>query len=239
MLFINRTLPSIAENLALDEALLEEAEQGNWQRETLRLWNATETFVVVGRSSRVDVEVDRDAVLESNVPVFRRSSGGASVVAGPGCLFYALLLSLAQRPQLRMLDAAHRFVMSNMVEALKPCRPDITSDGTCDLVVEQKKVGGNSLRVRRDWMLYHGTLLLNMELEPVSRFLLHPPREPPYRLGRPHGQFLRNLEISSEEVELALTRHWKASRVDVDLPQERIGRLAGEKYASASWNFQR
>jgi len=50
MRYLDLTLPSPAENLALDEALLEEAEASGRPTETLRLWEPRQPAVVVGRS---------------------------------------------------------------------------------------------------------------------------------------------------------------------------------------------
>lgn len=75
--------------------------------------------MVVGRSSRVAIEVNQSECRRLDVPVLRRSSGGASVVAGPGCLMYAVVLSCQQRPQLRMISEAHHLVMTTMLTALE------------------------------------------------------------------------------------------------------------------------
>lgn len=66
---------------------------------------------------------------------------------------------------------------------LQPTVPQLAFQGTCDLVVEGKKISCNSVRLGRDWMLYHGTLLLDMDLRLVDCLLKHPPREPDYRQG--------------------------------------------------------
>jgi len=78
------TLSTPAENVALDEALLAWAESGHEDREVLRLWESPQPVVVVGRSSRMTAEVDVNRCQELGVPIVRRSSGGAAIVAGPG-----------------------------------------------------------------------------------------------------------------------------------------------------------
>ena len=45
---LDLTLPSPAENLALDEALVETADVDDTHSEMLRLWEPRETFVVIG-----------------------------------------------------------------------------------------------------------------------------------------------------------------------------------------------
>src|SRR6187200_1117199 len=103
MKLLELTLPTPEENLALDEALLEEAEAGKAADEVLRLWEMPEKVVVVGRSSQVGEEVNLEAVAEAQVPVLRRCSGGAAIVAGPGCLMYSVVLRYEGREHLRLL----------------------------------------------------------------------------------------------------------------------------------------
>ena len=118
MQLLSLTLRSPAENLALDEALIENAEQTEDHPEVLRLWEPTQNFVVIGRSSSYSGEVNHDYCKENNIPVFRRVTGGAAIVTGPGCLMYGVLLDYRRRPELKMLDQAHQFVMQQMAAAL-------------------------------------------------------------------------------------------------------------------------
>ena len=249
MYFSDQCLATPAENLSLEEAWLDMAEEGLWSNEVLRLWQPRSHFVVIGRGSRIEQEVDLAATSAAGVPVLRRSSGGAAIVAGPGCLMYSVLLSYDQRPHLRAIDQAHREVMQTLLAALQPLAPQLSWQGTCDLVVPSPnsvasksycKVSGNSLRCRRNWLLYHGTLLLSMDLELVDRFLLHPPREPEYRQKRRHSDFVANLEIPYESLVDPLIAGWQAERERrPPLPHERIETLVRERYANDTWNRQR
>ncbi len=113
------TLPTPEENLAIDEALLDEAEEAAGPYECLRLWEAARPLVVVGRNSRLADEVNVDACRAAGVPILRRTSGGCAIVAGPGSLMYAVVLSYERRPALKMLDTAHRFVLETIADALR------------------------------------------------------------------------------------------------------------------------
>jgi lipoate-protein ligase A len=239
MLFIDCTLPTVAANLAVEDAILELAEQGAWQAEYLRVWRAEKDFGVIGRGSKYAQEVNVSACDEAGIPVFRRISGGAAIVAGPGCLLYAVMLSLKMRPQLAMVDIAHDFVMQQMVAALRPLAAGLTYAGTCDLVLNGRKVSGNSLRVRRDWLLYHGTLLLDMDLQKIDRYLNHPPREPEYRQHRRHHEFVDNLGCSEMDATARLKEQWQATAREVTLPLAMTEELVQQKYTQDSWNKQR
>lgn len=235
MFLLDLTLPSPEENLALDEALLEEAERGGRPRETLRFWESPQQVVVLGRSSHLSVEVRQDACRQRGVAVLRRASGGAAVVAGPGCLMYALVLSYELRPDLRSIDAAHRWVMGRLRSALAPLAPGIELQGTCDLALDGKKVSGNALRCRREHLLYHGTLLYDFPLELIEVCLGPPPREPAYRAGRGHAEFVANLPVAAELLRPAIAAAFGAGE-PADPPRALIDVLVAEKYSQPQWH---
>ncbi len=240
MKLLELTLPTLAENLALDEALLKAAdEHQSLDCEVLRLWHASDIGVVVGRSSKVDDEVYLDRAAARQVPVLRRPSGGATVAIGPGCLLYTLLIDLNTQPALRMLDAVHDYVMRGMLEAIRPFSPSVLFDGTCDLVLNARKFSGNSLKVGRNWTLYHGTLLLNMDLGIIDQLLKHPPREPEYRKGRAHSEFVTNLNVDAEHLSESLRQTWRADSVLDSVPLDLVQDLLQSRYSQASWNLQR
>ena len=89
---------------------------------------------------------------------------------------YALVLSYRRRPALRAVAAAHRAVLGTIAAALAPLVPGLHCDGTSDLVLGGRKVSGNSLRAKREHLLYHGTLLYDFPLELIARCLAMPPR---------------------------------------------------------------
>lgn len=236
MRHLDLTLPTAEENLALDEALLDEAEGSAEPDEVLRLWESPLPLVVVGRSSRLDEEVDLPAARRRGVPVLRRASGGAAVVAGPGCLMYAIVLSYQRRPELRMIDLAHRCVLETLLAGLRPLVDGLSRQGTSDLVWQGRKFSGNSLRCKRRALLYHGTLLYDFPLESLGELLRAPPREPAYRRGRAHGEFVTNLPLSSAALRAALRSAWQAEEPVDGWPRPAVARLVDEKYARAEWN---
>ena len=238
MRLIDKTLAEATQNVALDEALLLEAEQDDDREGFLRIWEPAEWLVVVGRGSSISKEVDLERCQADGLSVIRRSSGGAAIVAGPGCLFYAVVLSLKTHPSLRMIDQAHAFVLSRLASGLRNLVPGIKREGISDLAIAGHKVSGNSLRCRKDHLLYHGTLLYNMPLEPVTRYLRFPPRQPDYRESRSHADFVTNLNLSREVVKQAVCAAWNDPQPAVGWPEETTRRLAAEKYGSSQWNLQ-
>ncbi|HEX4146269.1 MAG TPA: lipoate--protein ligase family protein [Pirellulales bacterium] len=235
---LNLTLPTPAENLALDEALLDEAEAAPDGQEVLRLWEAERTMVVVGRASQVAQEVDLAACRRDAVPVLRRASGGAAIVGGRGCLMYAVVLSQALRPELRSIDAAHRHVLSTLAGRLGQFSAGIARRGVSDLAIGERKFSGNSLRVKRRHLLYHGTLLYDFALPAIGRYLIEPPRQPDYRRHRSHDTFVTNLPAGREALVRAVIEAWGADEERQSWPERRVAELVAEKYASDAWNLR-
>jgi lipoate-protein ligase A len=212
---LNVTLDTAATNVAADEALLAAAEDGALPGEVLRLWESREPAIVQGRSSP-DSEVRAAVCQADGVPVVRRASGGATVAIGPGCLMYAVVLALEQRPELRAIDRAHQFVLKRLAAACSSLVDGVQIAGTSDLVLADpggrppRKFSGNSLRVKRRHLLYHGTILYDFPLERIERWLGTPARQPKYRARREHGAFLTNLPAPRGELEAALIAAWNA-----------------------------
>ena len=235
MLLLNLTLPTPAENLALDEALLESAEQSESHPEVLRFWESPERFVVLGRGSPFRDEVNHTYCRANRIPILRRCSGGATVVAGPGCLMYAVLLDYRKRPELKMLDVAHQFVMERLMKAISQLGTNVEMKGTCDLVVDGRKVSGNALRCKQNFMIYHGTLLTTLAITDISQCLNMPTRQPEYREKRSHDDFLGQIPIETNRLKTSIANQWSANVAMDDWPKDLTRTLATSKYLDDNW----
>ena len=78
-----------------------------------------------------------------------------------------------------------------------------------------------------------------MELSIVSKYLKHPPREPEYRGGRGHADFLANLNIDGEALRKHLAAAWNVEGDYGQIASSKLQSLVQEKYAQDSWNLQR
>src|SRR5690242_11713934 len=132
MHLLDLTLPIAAENLALDEALLLEAEAGRGG-EVLRLWEWPHYAVVLGAGCALADDVDEAACRADGVPVLRRASGGGTVLLGPGCLCYGLVLAFERGPALREITPSYAYILGRVGGALAGLLPGIERAGTSDL----------------------------------------------------------------------------------------------------------
>jgi len=229
MKFIDHTFGNPAEDLACDEALLDACETDGG--EALRFWEPHDAFVVLGYSNRLQTETRVEACRGLDIPVFRRASGGGTVLQAPGCLNYAVILKNERAPSVR---AANGYVMERHRAALESLLGEtVAVRGHTDLCLGELKFSGNSQRRKRSHFLFHGTLLLSMDLSLVAQALAAPSVAPEYRRGRGHEAFLLNLGIPPARVKAALAAVWKASRSEE--PPHALTRELSARYADPAW----
>ena len=224
--------------LALDEALLMGAESGEIGP-SFRTWEFAKPTVVLGRSSKVDRESDRDFCDSNGIQIYRRCSGGASIVGGPGCLMYSVVLSIQEFPQAGRIDGAHALVMGRVLAAARQQLPDVRLQGICDLTWQNQKFSGNALRITRGHVLYHGTILYAADLDLIGRCLDFAPRQPEYRQERSHLTFVTNAPLDRQRLAGDLSDGFAA--VDGPMPEVVLGRavdLVSKRYSCEDWRFR-
>src|SRR5688572_16244067 len=170
---LDLTLPSPIENLALDETLLDELDDVGGDP-VLRFWESSRHFVVLGPSCRLMDDVHVDACEADGVAVLRRASGGGTVLQGPGCLSYALVLPLTLHPQLANIRSTNQFILERMASTLHRWEPGTDFVGTSDLAIDGRKISGNAQRRKRNALLDRKSTRLKLQSQSnlVCRLLL-------------------------------------------------------------------
>jgi lipoate-protein ligase A len=235
MRHLDLTLPSAAANLACDEALLDACDQHGGS-EVLRFWEPRECFVVVGYSNQVAREVNLEACRQAGIGIFRRCSGGGTVLQGPGCLNYSLVLRFAGHPSLGTISGANQHIMAAHRDALAGLlRRAVEVQGFTDLTLDGLKFSGNAQRRKRHALIFHGTFLLHFDPALMERFLAMPSRQPEYRRSRPHRTFVTNLNVPAAAVKEALRAAWGAREPLPAVPDYEP--LITGKYGRDDWNL--
>ncbi len=160
-----------------------------------KLWEPEGIAVVIGYSQRAAVEANLRACRADGVPIIRRRGGGGAVVLLPGvlCLTTAFLSHASESPyyffkkinQL-LIDILHSRLSIH----------GLNHRGVSDIAIGGNKVLGCSIFKSRNTYFYQGSLLVNANLQRISNYLRHPSKEPDYRNGRHHNDFLTTLKES-------------------------------------------
>jgi lipoate-protein ligase A len=193
------------EHLAREWALFQSVETGA-SGTLFRCWQAARPVVVVGRNGDVVADVIQERCRADDVRVLRRFSGGGAVVLGPGCLNYAVVLSLGSCPALTSVAAGFRLVLERIVAALDISGLAIA--GGTDLALDGRKVSGNAQRRGCRALIHHGTLLYGFDPLLAARYLKEPARQPAYRAARRHAEFIGSLPLSALTIRARLEKAW-------------------------------
>jgi lipoate-protein ligase A len=190
------SFPTAQENIAFDEVLFNLAEKHE-AGEYLRFWESSKVFIVLGRIGRGEADVNAIHTQEDGIAVLRRSSGGGTVVQGPGCLNYSLILERQKHPELNDLRKSYEWISAKVIEALACAGVKAYFRPTSDLAtgLGEKKFSGNAQRRGRRYVLHHGTILYKFDLSLISRYLNMPQDIPEYRKHRPHTDFVTNIPL--------------------------------------------
>lgn len=147
--------------------------------------------VVIGRGSRSDQEIRMSRCLADNIPVYRRRGGGCAVFLDPGNLIVSLALPAKGFPEIpKLFNQCNQWLIKGLAGS---GISGIYQDGTSDLVIENQKVGGTCLHCTRELTFYTASLMVDPNVAAIMHYLQHPPREPEYRNGRLHQNFVTSL----------------------------------------------
>jgi lipoate-protein ligase A len=147
--------------------------------------------VVAGRGSDLAKEVHLSKVKEDHIPVYRRMGGGCTVFLDPGNLIVSIAFPARGFGGIQTL-----FNLSSdwLIRGFKEMGlTGIYQDGISDLVMENKKIGGSCFYRTKGFAYYSAAVLVTPDLEKMADYLQHPPREPAYRNGRSHEDFVSGL----------------------------------------------
>lgn len=140
-------------NLGLEEAIARYVSIG-YAPPTVRFWR-NEKSVIIGRSQRVGSEVNLSFCEERNIPVFRRPSGGGTVVHHTGNLNYSIYLPRPLTSDVEESSLRWNELAGSTLENLE-IPFEKKENG---IFVRGRKISG-SAQSRRWGLLHHGTMLL-------------------------------------------------------------------------------
>ena len=180
--------PTIGCYLA-DEDLLDLVKRE--RRACVRLTRPESMALVLGRSSKAELEIDFNELAYAPIVLLRRRGGGCTVLLDPGNLVVSIALPIRG---FGAIDTWFHIISAWLIKELATAGiAGVTREGVSDLVLFERKIGGSCIFRGRDLLYYATTLLIEADLGAIGRYLTHPPREPGYRAGRPHEEFLGRL----------------------------------------------
>ncbi len=155
------------------------------------VWQPQETVIVLGQSNSIETSLHTETVAADDIRVTKRPSGGETVILTPATLAFTVARLFPVMIQFREF---FRMVNSVVIEGLGDMGVTrLGSKGISDITIGNHKILGSSMRKVGNKLVYHAVLNIAEDPTMFSRYLRHPRREPDYRAGRRHDEFVTSL----------------------------------------------
>jgi lipoate-protein ligase A len=88
-----------------------------------------------------------------------------------------------------------KLINNSIIDALSELDvKQLGNKGISDISIGVKKILGSSIYRKQQTLFYHAVLNISEPVENISLYLKHPKKEPDYRLGRIHEEFVTSLK---------------------------------------------
>jgi len=258
MMNIWRLLPfearSAAWNMAVDEAILQ-ARIAEKIPNTLRLYRWNPSAVSIGRNEIIEDRVYLQTAQQFGIDVVRRCSGGGTVYHDcEGEVTYSVVAKTSDLGNINDVSSVYFKIYEAIVDALRllGVSADFNNGNAklCpNLTVGGKKISGSSQTLSRGYVLQHGTLLQNVNLDKMFQLLKLKDLSCTQAadLGRQKITSIKNElqhPISSDTVSNALKQGFKAIlKIQLQeapltsFEEALVDKLYKEKYSTNKWNL--
>ena len=195
--------------MRIDELVFKEASENLF----LTCWVPETTTVVLGRSNDAEKECHTKLCDQEGVEILKRAGGGGTVVLHSGCVVVSFGAWMHQPFKNDVYFSLINQSISTAIQK-KYGSLDIRERGISDLAIGDKKIAGTSLFRSKGYLLYQASILVDSRVEMIERLLKHPSKEPDYRQGKTHRDFVAGLNeyipgLSPKELVLVFNQSLK------------------------------
>lgn len=156
------------------------------------LWIPDKVYVVLGASNNSCDSLNEENIRKDRVTILKRPSGGQSVVLTPNNIIISAVYFNSEN--LHPKDIFQRINKLIISAIEKTGIRNMSLVGISDIAIAGKKILGSSIYRNKDALLYHAVLNISEPASTFERYLKHPVKEPDYREGRPHLDFVTSLK---------------------------------------------
>ncbi len=181
---MNQTIAVEAYNLP-DIRLLEK------QTNQFLVWIPDKTYIVLGASNQPNEALYAEKVIQDKITVLKRPSGGQTVVLTPNNLIISAVFFDKELLHPKEVFNNINLLIISVLE--QSGINNLSLKGISDIAISGKKILGSSIYRNKNALLYHAVLNLSESVSTFEKYLKYPSKEPDYRLGRSHSEFVTSL----------------------------------------------
>jgi lipoate---protein ligase len=155
------------------------------------IWIPDKVYIVLGASNNMKDALNMDNVTKDNIPVLKRPSGGQTVILTPNNIIIAAVYFDKNNLHPKdIFQQVNKLIISTIEDI---GIQNLSMMGISDIAISGKKILGSSIYRSKEALLYHAVLNLGEPSSTFEKYLKHPSKEPDYRQGRSHSEFVTSL----------------------------------------------
>ncbi len=155
------------------------------------VWIPDKTYLILGRSNNLESSLIQDRLKSNRIKVFKRPSGGETVVLTHKTLVISALIISEELKNTRKYFKVFNQKIIDVLE--KQGINNLSHKGISDIALNNKKVLGSAIYRTKGKLFYHSVLNISEPASSIEKYIKHPSREPDYRNGRKHSEFVTSL----------------------------------------------
>ena len=239
MQYINYFNQDAYTNIAMDAWLLKNLKP---EKPVFSLWQ-NKRAVIVGENQNTFSEVNSNYIDTHDVQVVRRVSGGGAVYHDLGNICFTFFVPVSSSAGVDF----SQFVKP-MADALESLGIHVDISGRNDLEIAGKKISGNAQRYAGGYLMHHGTLLWNTDVDAMVRslnvadekFISKAAKSVRSRVGNIKDYASKDLTIDKfiAQLKFYLTDEGRDGEYELNGNQKAdILKLRDEQFSQWSWNY--
>lgn len=176
------------------------------------IWVPDDFYVVLGNSNKPEKNLIEKNIRDDDVTVYKRPSGGETVILTPRTMVMSVKTTLEHFSN----PSAHfRYFNQKIIDALSSLEVnDLHYRGISDIAIGDRKILGSSIYRKRKILFYHAVLNVSESVDTIARYIKHPTKEPDYREGRDHHEFVTSLHAEGYRFTMNQLRRTMAKFLD-------------------------
>jgi len=155
-------------------------------------WIPDKTYIVLGASNNAEESLHMENVIEDKVCILKRPSGGQTVILTPNNIMISAVFFDQEKLHPKDIFQHINKLIISAIE--KTGIRNLSAMGISDIAIGGKKILGSAIYRNKRALLYHAVLNLGEPASTFERYLKHPSKEPDYRKGRSHSDFVTSLK---------------------------------------------
>jgi lipoate-protein ligase A len=239
MIFLKNDSTDPYFNIALEEYFLKNLE---FEDTIFSLWQ-NKPSIIIGKHQNPYIEVNHKFVLEHNITIARRITGGGAVYHDLGNLNFTFVTKV---DHFDSIDIAS-YIMP-IVEALNRIGLDARLSDRNSITIDGKKISGTAEAFANKKLLCHGTLLFNSNLNILKEALKPPNITVETKSVKSIPSVVANIkDFLEQKYNISTFKNELINQIFSDIPYkeysltendiENIEKLAKEKFSTWDWIY--